>query len=75
MTPIQKIKWAILNIEAEWEETDPPVANTNNIDDFYDNLEDGYCHGDAMCEFREGDVETEIPCDSSRYYESKSVAS
>jgi len=49
----------------------------DNIDEFEDGeicmyVEDAI--SDAASEVREGKVETDIPCDGSRYFESKSVA-
>lgn len=43
-----------------------------NVDDLYE----AFCDDiqDIKYEFREGEVETKLPCDYSRHYESKSVA-
>jgi hypothetical protein len=70
MTPEQKIKHTILH--HLFSETDiVPVAITaDNVDDLYDD-QDAY---DVEYEFREGEVETGIPCEYSRHYESRSVA-
>ena len=51
---------------------DPITAE--NIDEVWDELTDSEDRWDAMSETREGEVETEIPCEHSRHYESKSVA-
>lgn len=72
MTPQQKIKYIILALMAEWAET--PIAEevtAENIDDLYDECEETW---DAISETRSGQVETQLPCPSSRHYESKSVA-
>jgi hypothetical protein len=72
MTPEQKIKHIILAKIADWAET--PIAaevTSDNIDDLYDECEDKW---DAIYEVREGTFETNLPCPSSRHYESKSVA-
>ena len=74
MTPEQKIKHAIINRSAEWNDEKPPVININNVDDTYENLVEKDEHWDALYEMREGQVETCIPSESSRHYESKSVA-
>lgn len=50
---------------------DGVAISEDNIEDIWDNCE----YYDAMYEFREGDVETNIESPSSRHYESKSVAS
>ena len=73
MTPEQKIKHAILVRDAELieEELDTPRITKDNIDELYDENAD-LC--DAEEEIRRGEVETGIPCDWSRHYESKSVA-
>jgi len=74
MTPEQKIKWAALVVSAKWEKKEAPKATRNNIDDLYEELVQADAHWDALSEIREGQVETEIACESSRHYESKSVA-
>lgn len=71
MTPEQKIKYTILTRA----ECDMGEVNAENIDDIYeDAFSDNYDVQDKAYEFREGDVETGIECDYSRYYECKSVA-
>lgn len=57
------------------------VANfTKNIDDFTDideeweALEEDHGLADALYCFRDGEIETNIPAEYSRHYESKSVA-
>lgn len=74
MTPEQKIKHAIINISAEWSEKEAPLVSIDNVDDIYDELVENDEHWDAKNEIREGQVETRIPCECSRHYESKSVA-
>lgn len=44
------------------------------IGDLYQELDEEGLMQDIASEFRSGEVETEIPCDCSRHYESKSVA-
>lgn len=68
MTPEQKIKFIILS---KCEEVDISTINKDNVDDIYDETDDKY---DVIYEVREGDVETGLPKEWSRHYESKSVA-
>ena len=75
MTPEQKIKWAIINVACDWDEKEPPEVNDENIEELYDQLCEEDKQWDGISELREGQVETDIHCESSRYYESKSVAS
>lgn len=74
MTPTQKIKHKILvDIISEPSneiDVDPSTITEENLDDLYDEL----VAYDIEFEFREGEVETDIPCEYSRHYESKSVA-
>ena len=54
---------------ARWE----GKITADNVDDVWDEFSD--CVWDCIYDFRCGDVETDIECDWSRHYESKSVAS
>ena len=75
MTPEQAIKRHIL---VTVELRDFNELNENNIDEVYDfDLENSEIADlyEAVNEFRYGDEETSIYCDSSRHYESKPVAS
>lgn len=74
MTPQQKIKWAILAKVTELEEKDAPEYPCSNIDELYDELVEKGEHCDAESELREGEVETSLPCEWSRHYESDAVA-
>ena len=74
MTPQQKIKHLILAKAAEWEDKNLGEVSAGNVDELYDELVEADGHWDAKSEVRSGDVETGIPCDCSRHYESKSVA-
>ena len=74
MTPQQKIKHLILAKAAEWENKNLGEVSADNVDELYDELVEADGHWDAKSEVRSGDVETGIPCDGSRHYESKSVA-
>lgn len=74
MTPEQKIKWAILAKVAEWEGKPLEQVTADNVDALYDKLEEEDRHWDARAEIRAGEVETKLPCQYSRHYESKAVA-
>jgi hypothetical protein len=77
MTPQQKIKAVILARAAEWAEVELPPLTAENIDEEYDAADEGEmedCMQDARSEVRCGQVETGLLCESSRHYESKSVA-
>lgn len=70
MTPTQKIKHAlILLATVEDVEAFKVEITPDNVDDLYDEIA-----GDCEYEFRQGEVETDIPAESSRHYESQSVA-
>lgn len=81
MTPSQKLKWAMIEIgidgydfvisDAFSDELTTAITE-DNIDDLYEAFRDDMY--DLKYEFREGEVETNLPCDYSRHYESKSVA-
>lgn len=78
MTPQQKIKAIILTTIRNYDEGDEPGVEitVENIDEQWDaateDQEDAI--QDTKYEMREGEVETKVPCDYSRHYESKSVA-
>lgn len=74
MTPEQKLKWAILEKVAQWQKMPSPAFPCANVDELYDKLVDEGRHWDAKSEVRCGQEETDIPCNWSRHYESKSVA-
>lgn len=72
MKPEYKLKQEIINLTLHWEEK--PLVNLqteDEVEELWDEMEDLY---DAISEIREGEVETNIPADYSRHYESKSVA-
>jgi hypothetical protein len=74
MTPIQKIKHLILIHAASFADKPAPEGLTaENIDEEFDAADENYIQ-DATNEIREGEMETDVPCDWSRHYESKSVA-
>jgi hypothetical protein len=74
MTPKQKIKHAIIAKTYEWMKKELPFVTDDNIDELYDDLFENDDHWDAMNEIREGEVETDLPCEYSRHFETKSVA-
>jgi len=74
MTPEQKIKHIIINFVADWNKEPHPAVNSDNVDDIYESLVEADEHWDALYEIREGEFETDVPCEYSRHYESKSVA-
>lgn len=71
MTPEQKIKWTIINKNAEWAEQPLPNVTAENVDDLYGDEE---CTQDAQSETREGEFKTGLPSESSRHYDSEAVA-
>ena len=73
MTPKQKIKHAILQIIASWDEEPAPDVTAENVDELYDAADESYVQ-DARNEVRSGGIETGLPCKGSRNYESESVA-
>lgn len=74
LTPQQYIKWMLIKRGAElgYDRCSEVVIVLDTIDDLYDDLEDEL--QDVRYEFREGGVETHMPCRYSRHYESYSVA-
>jgi hypothetical protein len=78
MTPEQKIKREIL-LQACKEPDLAYIAEggitEETVDEQYNALTEEDAHWDYESEFRHGQVETKMPCDWSRHYESKSVGS
>jgi hypothetical protein len=77
MTPEQKLKHAMLLWAASNDDDVvlPDAVTAENVDALYDELlVEQDLHWDAKSEMRSGEVETGIPCDYSRHYESKAVA-
>ena len=75
MTPYQKLQYLILSKAAEWDEIELGEVKSENIDDLWDEYENQDSIYDATNEMRSTwDEETDIRCESSRHYESKSVA-
>lgn len=74
MTPENKIKWAII---AQYEQCEKDIIRSvhlteEEVEELWDEYSDDIY--DYKYEFREGEVETNIPSDYSRHYESNSVA-
>jgi len=79
MTPEQKVKQLILvkvsELNNEPDEVEMAKELTAGaVDDQYDALVENEEHWDGVSETREGEVETGLPCEYSRHYESKAVA-
>lgn len=75
MTPEQKIKHAILVADEKASEEPLPEVTAENVSDIFDQRNEDYELQDVIEEFRSGEIETpDIRCESSRHYESKSVA-
>lgn len=78
MTPTQKIKWAILALEARWNKKQLPAITTENVDELYEALvaEDG--HWDPMEEIRctgiASKLTRQVDYQAQRHYEYKEVA-
>jgi hypothetical protein len=72
MTPEQKLKHSIITQSDTYSGhvQEEPITQ-ENVDELYDDLGDKW---DFLCELREGEIETKVPCEDSRHYESKSVA-
>jgi hypothetical protein len=75
MTPEQAIKYMIINLSARWDGAQvSPDMTGEEVDSAYSALVDSGSHWDAKSEIRASGYETDLPCDDSRNYESKSVA-
>jgi hypothetical protein len=75
MTPQQKIKHLILNAHAKLYDEPEREVTAENVDEVYGEADgDDYGLQDARGEVRGGEVETGLPCQYSRHYESKAVA-
>jgi len=74
MTPEQKLKWAILTQFALWNNKLALEYPCENIDTLYEKLTETDAYYDANNEIRSIGIETKIPSEYSRYYESKSLA-
>lgn len=72
MTPSTKLKYAILNLDAQWQGEELPThLSESAVLDLWDEHE---CIQDAMYEIRGSGTPTGLHSPSSRHYESESVA-
>lgn len=75
LSPEYKVKQEIINLYYQWEQLEPiNLGSDEEVETLYQELYEKEDLWDAICAVREGDVETDIDCDYSRHYESKSVA-
>ena len=72
MTPRQKILWLIL--ASCFAKEEPLLYPCDNVEQLYADLVKKDQHWDAEEEVRQSGVETKLPCEYSRHYESKAVA-
>ena len=73
MTPVQKIKWAILARHAELEGGSKPPYPFLGVGETFEKSNEDYGLQDAINEVRGSGIETGIDAPYSRHYESKSV--
>jgi hypothetical protein len=73
MTPQQKIKHMILSRIATWEKLPAPEFTVEAIDQAWDAAAEDALQ-DARNEVRTTGIETGLPCEWSRHYESEAVA-
>ncbi|PIG09743.1 hypothetical protein [Comamonas sp. 26] len=75
MTPVQKLKWAILLKAVAFENiADPGAITAENVDQLYDDNNQNRELQDARNEIRCTCQETDFPTPLSRHYECNSVA-
>lgn len=75
MTPELKIKHMILMQDAEWRGLENPCPFEEvAIEGAWDALIEDDGQWDAMSEVRNSGIDTGLPCEWSRHYESKAVA-
>lgn len=74
MTPEQKLKHAAILVAYDWAQKEVPKITADNVDEVFRDDDEEFDMYDAANAIRSGAVETQIPCESSRHYESKSVA-
>ncbi len=74
MTALQKLKWAILVRAAQLMDMPPPAYPCANADELYEALVIAELHWDAKNEVRSSGVDTQLPHEWSRNYDSKAVA-
>ncbi len=76
MSPEEKVRFLILAKAGEWNEIykTAPDITPEALSTLWDMMVDNEDHWDAISETREGEFETGLSCETSRHYESKSVA-
>lgn len=76
MKAINKVKWLILKTAYTWDKKELayPLSD-EEVEALYEKLVEEDGHWDARSEVRGGQVETGLPCEWSRHYESNAVAS
>lgn len=75
MTPEQKLKKEIILLAAKDKNIEIiGEVSGEEVEQLYQQLVDLDLHWDYKNEIRQGQVETDLDCDYSRHYESKSVA-
>lgn len=74
MTPIQKLKWAVLADAAKWAGADPPPYPCPEVDALYEALVDEGNAYDSQDEVRTGGIDTDLPAPWSSHFESKARA-
>lgn len=73
MTPLQKLKYAILDLDHEWQH-DEPIREDMTGDEVDEAWDDHPDIGSAMSEIRSSGIETGLPSESCRHYENDAVA-
>lgn len=73
MNATQKIRHAIL-LQAADDIPLPETIDASNVDALFDAANEDWGIQDYITDFREGEVETGLPAEYDRHYESKSVA-
>jgi len=79
MTPLQKLRWAVLVRANQIHRTDCPKATAENVDELWDDMVARDLHWDAVEEVRNTHVDSDLPSTHgdykmSRHFLEKSVA-
>lgn len=73
-TAEQLVKLYIINTSLEMDDLEPDWGMPpDEVEEYYDEMGSDSFY-EAKYECREGECSTDVPCDYSRYYESRSVA-
>lgn len=73
-SPSQLIKLAIIMQAIKWEQLDDLHLTVDEIDEAFDKFKEDGSLDDCDNEVRCSGIETGLPCESSRHYDSESVA-